>query len=129
MISTAPSPSCAFHPTLMLERLLLGDLLEILLDAPGRQRDRWLLATLDMLLTTVRPRLVPAVYLPSLTAESLPNPQRRFGSDLPVSSEKLQRLRDRIVHRASYEILANDLKAELREVFNCDELEPRPVVA
>ena len=109
---------------MMLEHLLLGDLLELLLDAPGRQRDQWLLATLDMLLMTSRPRLASAVYLPATTSDPTTSDptcgvQNRFGSELPVAFEKLQRLRDRIVHRAPHDVIANDLTADLLAYLEC----------
>lgn len=108
MIATTHSRSVA--PRLGFEHLLLGDLRELLDDNPGRERDRWLLATLDMLLV-FRPR-TSRVYLPILPRESDLGP-----AEIPVSFEKLQRLRDRIAHRAPYEALAQELSVDLRGYF------------
>ena len=104
------------------EHLLLGDLHELLNDPTGRERDRWLLATLDMLLVA-RPRPGVGVYLPFLPREQnlLAGGSRPaelpIMAELPVPFEKLQRLRDRIAHRAPYELLAQELVADLRVHF------------
>lgn len=115
MIATAPANSRSTAPRMEFEHLLLGDLRELLNDSPGRERDRWLLATLDMLLVS-RPRAAAMVYLPVLPREG------DLGSrvplaDLPLPFEKLQRLRDRIAHRAPYEPLAQELIVDLRVYF------------
>jgi hypothetical protein len=97
------------------EHLLLGDLRELLNDCPGRERDRWLMATLDMLLVS-RPRAAAMVYLPVLPRESDMGGRSAL-SELPLPFEKLQRLRDRIAHRAPYEPLAQELIVDLRVYF------------
>lgn len=109
MIATAPH-TLTGAPRLGFEHLLLGDLRELLDEHPGRERDRWLLATLDMLLV-FRPR-ASQIYLPVIPRES------NLGvSDIPISFEKLQRLRDRVAHRAPYEALGQELAVDLREYF------------
>lgn len=113
MIATAPANLRAATPRLGFEHLLLGDLRELLNDSPGRERDRWLLATLDMLLVS-RPRAT-LIYLPVIPPEATGIPA--VPTDLPVPFEKLQRLRDRIAHRAPYEPLAQELIVDLRVYF------------
>ncbi len=115
MIATAPAPSCSIPPRLEFDHLLLGDLRELLNDSPGRERDRWLLATLDMLLVS-QPRAAAMLYLPVLPREP------EFGArppwaESPVPFEKLQRLRDRIAHRAPYGPLAQELIVDLCVYF------------
>jgi len=115
MIATAPANSRSVNLRLEFEHLLLGDLRELLNDAPGRERDRWLLATLDMLLVS-RPRSAARVYLPVLPREQ-DLALSKATADLPLPFEKLQRLRDRIAHRAPYETLAQELIVDLRVYF------------
>ena len=115
MIATAPSNSRSSAPRLEFEHLLLGDLRELLNDSPGRERDRWLLATLDMLLVS-RPRTAAMVYLPVIPREPEFRGRTPMG-DLPLPFEKLQRLRDRIAHRAPCEPLAQELIVDLRVYF------------
>lgn len=115
MIAIAPATSRSAVPRMEFEHLLLGDLRELLNDHPGRERDRWLLATLDMLLVS-RPR-TSLVYLPVLPREPEVGSRTTGSVELPVPFEKLQRLRDRIAHRAPYEVLAQELTVDLREYF------------
>ncbi|MFO1041437.1 MAG: hypothetical protein U0941_06595 [Planctomycetaceae bacterium] len=120
MIATAPQTHTG-APRLGFEHLLLGDLRMLLDENPGRERDRWLLATLDMLLV-FRPR-ASQIYLPVIPRE--PN----LGvSDIPISFEKLQRLRDRVAHRAPFEALAQELSVDLREYFEGIVPRIRPVL-
>ena len=115
MIATVAVAACPETSRASLDYLLLGDL-RLLLEEPACvQRDRWLVATLDMLLMS-RPRSVPAIYLPTLADE----PGRgftanRFAVGGPVPFDKLQRLRDRIVHRAPSGVLIQELKDDLCE--------------
>lgn len=111
MIATTPLQTQSIPASLGFELLLIGDLRELLQDPPGRQRDRWLLATLDMLLIS-RPR-TPQLYLPVLPREASLGERSSGGHELPLPFEKLQRLRDRIAHRASYEALAEELLLDL----------------
>ena len=114
MIATAPADSRSAAPRMMFEHLLLGDLRELLNDQPSHERDRWLLATLDILLVSRR-RTAP-VYLP--TAPREPDVGGGVGPvDLPIPFETLQRLRDRIAHRSPYDALARELDVDLREYF------------
>lgn len=116
MIATAAANPHFIAPGGEFEHLLLGDLRELLSDAVCRDRDRWLLATLDMLLVS-RPRSGPQVYLPVLPREQdlgvAPLPRL----PLAISSERLQRLRDRIAHRAPFEAEAKALMTELNRYF------------
>lgn len=97
------------------EHLVLGDLRELLNDDPSRERDRWLLATLDMLLVS-RPRR-SLVYLPVVPRDADWVAGAANPSELPLPFERLQRLRDRIAHRAPYEALAQELIVDLRIYF------------
>ena len=115
MIATAPVPARPENSRASLDYLLLGDLRLLLEEPVCAERDRWLVATLDMLLMS-RPRSVPAIYLPTMADE----PGRgftasRFAVGGPVPFDKLQRLRDRIVHRAPSEVLIQELKDDLCE--------------
>jgi hypothetical protein len=94
------------------EYLLLGDLLYFLEETPGPATGRWLLAVLDHVLTM---RLHgDGEFTPSPSESGFPIP-------LPESSgeliEKLQRLRDRVALRAPYQLLANEVRCELRALF------------
>ena len=115
MIATAPVPARPETLRASLDYLLLGDLRLLLEEPVCAERDRWLVATLDMLLMS-RPRSVPVIYLPTMADE----PGRgfaasRFAVGGPVPFDKLQRLRDRIVHRAPSEVLIQELKDDLCE--------------
>ena len=115
MIATVPLTVCPETSRAFLDYLLLGDLRLLLEESACVQRDRWLVATLDMLLMS-RPRSGRTVYLPTITGE----PGRgltasRIAAGGPVPFDKLQRLRDRIVHRAPSEVLVQELKDDLRE--------------
>ncbi len=115
MIATVPVAARPESVRVSLDYLLLGDL-RLLLEEPACvQRDRWLVATLDMLLMS-RPRSGPAIYLPTLADEPGRGlPTSRFAMSGLVPFDKLQRLRDRIVHRAPNEVLVQELKDDLRE--------------
>ena len=115
MIATVPLTVRPETSRASLDYLLLGDLRLLLEEPVCVQRDRWLVAILDMLLMS-RPRSVPAIYLPTMADE----PGRgfiasRFAVGGPVPFDKLQRLRDRIVHRAPSEVLIQELKDDLCE--------------
>jgi len=115
MIATVPVAARPETSRASFDYLLLGDLRLLLEESACVQRDRWLVATLDMLLMS-RPRSVSAIYLPTLADE----PGRgfaasRFAVGGPVPFDKLQRLRDRIVHRAPSEVLIQELKDDLCE--------------
>lgn len=126
MIATAPANSRAAAPRMEFEHLLLGDLRELLNDNQGRERDRWLLATLDMLLVS-RPRTT-MIYLPVIPPESeLETAEPPLAADIPF--EKLQRLRDRIAHRAPYEALAQELIVDLRVYFEGSRSQTVPRLA
>ena len=115
MIATAPVAARSETSRTSLSYLLLGDLRSLLEEPAGTQRDRWLVATLDMLFMS-RPRSGPAIYLPTL-AEG-PGRSRttgRFSASDLVPFDKLQRLRDRIVHRAPSGVLVQELKDDLGE--------------
>jgi hypothetical protein len=115
MIATAAAHPCSAPPRREFEYLLLGDLRELLNDNPSRDRDRWLLATLDMLLV-FRPRS-SQIYLPVLPRDPHFLIEGPSIVEFPVPFEGLQRLRDRIAHRAPYETLAQELIVDLRVCF------------
>lgn len=115
MIATVPVAARPEISRVSLNYLLLGDLRLLLEEPASVPRDRWLVATLDMLLMS-RPRSTPTIYLPTLAEEPGRNfTANRFVVDGPVPYDKLQRLRDRIVHRAPSEVLVLELKDDLRE--------------
>uniref|UniRef100_A0A7C2K1L9 Uncharacterized protein n=1 Tax=Schlesneria paludicola TaxID=360056 RepID=A0A7C2K1L9_9PLAN len=88
-----------------LEYLLLGDLLEVLEEVPSIPTSRWLLAILDRLLAL----LLAAGPISGEETE----PRADWEPD-PELFEKLQRLRDRVALRAPYQLLANEVRCELR---------------
>ena len=113
MIATVPVASHPENSRAPLDYLLLGDLRLLLDEQACVQRDRWLVATLDMLLMS-RPRSGPAIYLPAITDEAGRGlSSNRFVVSGSVPFDKLQRLRDRIVHRAPSEVLVQELKDDL----------------
>jgi len=114
MIAIASANSRSVSPGGEFEHLLLGDLRELLTHEPARERDRWLLATLDMLLV-FRPRASSMVYLPVLPREQDFTAARMPGA---ISTERLQRLRDRIAHRAPFDAEAQALRLELNHYFH-----------
>lgn len=116
MIASVPANAHIAPPRMEFEHLLLGDMRELFHDRPGYERDRWLLATLDMLLVC-RPRPGAQVYLPAIPRDPAGFRSASVAGDLPIPFEKLQRLRDRIAHRAPYEPLAQELMVELRNYF------------
>lgn len=116
MIATAPANSRSSVPRVDFEYLLLGDLRELLNEVQGRERDRWLLATLDMLLV-FRPRS-SVVYLPAIPRDADLGIRPAVEPELQLPFDRLQRLRDRIAHRAPYEVLAQELIVELRLYFD-----------
>lgn len=124
MIATVPPSVHIAPPRMEFEHLLLGDLRQLLNDGPGYERDRWLLATLDMLLV-YRPK-ASQIYLPAVPRES--SLSRNGLGEMPVPFEKLQRLRDRIAHRAPYELLAQELSVDLRFYFEGLRPKTGPIV-
>lgn len=102
-----------------LEHLLLGDLRQVLEERSGPETSRWLMVLLDRLLAN-RPRTL---------APFLPAPSRTLPWDLTGESAqhqrmslfmKLQRLRDRVAHRAPYALLANEIRCDLREWMDAE---------
>lgn len=95
--------------------LLLGELRMLLEDpAPDDDTRLWLLAVLDRLLAR----------LPRQSAR-VDGPMRREHGELfpvmrvPASSmRKLQRLRDRVAHRSPFQILANEIRSDLQQLFD-----------
>lgn len=95
--------------------LLLGEL-RMLLEEPSDNDEarRWLLAVLDRLLARLprqtaseadRARFVGGMMFTSLSVQ------------LPWM-QKLRRLRDRIAHRMPFQILANEIRCDLRLLFD-----------
>ena len=114
MIAIAPHILRPTRTRMEFEHLILGDLRQLLDESPSRERDRWLLATLDMLLVS-RPRAMSQIYLPAIPRETDFGNRNGFCAEPQVPFDKLQRLRDRIAHRAPYEPLAHELRSELRD--------------
>jgi hypothetical protein len=115
MIATVPVTARHETSRASLDYLLLGDLRLLLEEPASVHRDRWLVATLDMLLMS-RPRSGLAIYRSTLSDEPGRGPSSRqfvFGGLVPY--DKLQRLRDRIVHRAPNESSIQELKDDLCE--------------
>lgn len=117
MIATAPVAARTETTRPGLDHLLLGDLRELLEEPAGGMRDRWLLATLDMLLMS-RPRSDAAIPRPNIGCDRATTLLSRMPSADSVSFGKLQRLRDRIVHRAPAGVLIQELKDDLHAYFD-----------
>ncbi len=108
----------ASNSTIHFEQLLLGDLQYELQELDSIEREGWLLALLDKLLTLsshapATPPKQPPHYLVALNrfvpvASLEPSPISR--TEL---FKKLRKLRDRIAHRSSYQILANEVRCDL----------------
>ncbi len=95
------------------EHLLLGDLRQILEDPPGPETSLWLLAVLDMILAN-RPPIPSAATLPASMRSDRYPPR---SSETVSVIDKLRRLRDRVAHRSGHAALANEIRADLREVM------------
>jgi hypothetical protein len=96
------------RPLTASEYLFLGDLLSLLEEPVEPTTGRWILAVVDRVLT--------------LRLQGEDDDAGTLGR-LPSSEttaelvEKLQRLRDRIALRAPYQLLANEVRCELRSLF------------
>lgn len=114
MMSVLAAPPSLCLQTTPLEYLLLGDLRQLLEDPASPETSQWLVATLDHLLAG-RPRQ-SSPYLPSLP-RALPWAQEPAAllQQKAALLAKLQRLRDRVAHRAPYALLANEIRCDLRE--------------
>ena len=100
------------------EYLLFGDLRQILEDPPGPETSLWLLAILDMILANRAP-MASSTTLPtvSLPASLRPDRYPPRSSETASLIDKLRRLRDRVAHRSGHTALANEIRADLREVI------------
>jgi hypothetical protein len=101
------------RPLPAIEYLLLGDLLFLLEESPGPTTGRWLLAVLDRVLT-LRLQGDGDEAMPDRSGAGFPLVLPDFAAEL---IEKLQRLRDRVALRAPYQLLANEVRCELRMLF------------
>lgn len=115
MIAIVPLAERQDTARFAFDYLLLGDLRGLLDEPSGLQRDRWLIATIDMLLIS-RPRTEPAVFLPAAIRAGNSVNHRSAEDGIPF--DRLQRLRDRIVHRAPCGALIEELREDLREWSN-----------
>ena len=108
-----------------VEYLLLGDLLELLEEPPSPLNERWLLAVLDVLLAG-RTREVPPPYiLPALSSPGAVSAPGRLWMHRTTLFAKLGRLRDRLAHRSAYQLLANEIRCDLRSAFAVTNEPPR----
>lgn len=100
-----------------LETLLLGDLRGLLEEPDSPLTNRWLLATLDMLLAA-QPREadLPADLVVAQFQQWQPGQDLQPGNRAALFP-KLQRLRDRIAHGTPALMLANDIRCDLRAWF------------
>ncbi len=114
MMSLLAPPSSVTSEVSGFEHLLLGDLRQLLEEPASPETSQWIVATLDCILAG-RPR-TSSPYLP-LVPRNMPW-GRSSAAMLPVKANlyaKLQRLRDRVAHRAPYALLANEIRCDLRE--------------
>ena len=113
---SAPEVDAPAHRTAAYQYLLLGELrllLEEAADADDSQR--WLLAVLDRLLASYPREDAPP---PHFSAVSLSSPLSSNVNGLKRWKQKLQRLRDRVAHRAPFQILANEIRCDLRALVD-----------
>ena len=121
-MSVAPSlpaatPEAVISSRAAFEYLLLGDLRLLLEEPIGPETNRWLLATLDMVLAS-RPRPAHAAIPPILMRSPWEDESERLWQERSTLVEKLQRLRDRIAHRAPYALLANEIRCDLTDLMD-----------
>ncbi len=113
----ARAPETALASRAVFEYLLLGDLRLLLEEPIGPETNRWLLATLDMILAS-RPRPSHTTVASVLLRSPWEDETERFSQERSSLYEKLQRLRDRIAHRAPYALLANEIRCDLTDLMD-----------
>ena len=118
MIAVANQFSASNTHNRELEYLLLGDLRQILEAPPEPETSLWLLAILDMILAN-RPPILSSATLPATALPASGRPARYppRSSETASMIDKLRRLRDRVAHRSGHAALANEIRADLREVM------------
>lgn len=110
-------PEAVISSRAAFEYLLLGDLRLLLEESIAPETNRWLLATLDMVLASrPRPSQTNVAALPIRSPWD--DESERFGQERSTLYEKLQRLRDRIAHRAPYALLANEIRCDLADLMD-----------
>lgn len=115
--SAARVPETALSSRAIFEYLLLGDVRLLLEEPIGPDTNRWLLATLDMILAS-RPRPSQSTIAPLLMRSPWEDESERLWQERSTLYEKLQRLRDRIAHRAPYALLANEIRCDLTDLMD-----------
>lgn len=115
--TSARVPETALSSRAIFEYLLLGDLRLLLEEPIGPDTNRWLLATLDMILAS-RPRPSQSTIAPLLMRSPWEDESERLWQERSTLYEKLQRLRDRIAHRAPYALLANEIRCDLTDLMD-----------
>jgi hypothetical protein len=91
-----------------LEFLLIGDLRQLLEEAPTRENRRWLLAILDRLLAA-RAGWHTIGFGPESRWSPLETPGLLTGEIV----SQLQRLRDRVAHGAAFQSVAQEVRRSL----------------
>jgi hypothetical protein len=110
-ILASPETEAAAERDSAYQYLLLGELRWLLEEASNSDNaQRWLIAVLDRLLATYLCEDVPHHF----AADSSWSPLGGTMHGPERWKKKLQRLRDRIAHRAPYQILANEIRCDLR---------------
>ncbi len=109
--------------TLAAHYLLLGEL-RLLLEESSTETEhsRWMLAVLDRLLA-YWPQEADQAESDSgraMTSE----PVHCFWSESTIWWRKLQRLRDRIAHKAPCQFLTNEIRCDLRALFEHQRVSP-----
>jgi len=100
----------------IFEYLLLGDLRQLLEETPRAETERWLLAVLDLLLVA-HPRIVHSATAGTSDRTATWPPSEMNWPLNPLFFAKLQRLRDRLAHRAPYSLLSDEIRCDLAELF------------
>lgn len=115
-VITAPvAPTSSPQAMATYHYLLLGEL-RLLLEEPADSEEThlWLLAVLDRLLARLpRESGDKAGFSPE-------DEEPRFSvlGVHPPWVQKLKRLRDRVAHRAPFQMLANEIRCDLRQLFD-----------
>lgn len=107
-------PETSTERTIAEYYLLLVELRMLLDDpAPRAGHERWLLAVLDRLLA-----FWPHDSISFGEAPWIHDPAGPFWNESADWWRKLQRLRDRVVHRTPFQFLANEIRCDLKLLFS-----------
>lgn len=101
-----------------LEYLLLGDLRLLLEELGDPASERWLVAIIDSLLANRRKAGHSVQTAARSRVGSWHDASDRAWQESTVLYTKLLRLRDRVAHRAPFQLLANEIRCDLRDLMD-----------